>query len=91
MAFWSTFAVPQNFASTSAPAPLGTSVNGSKFRRAQAASKPVASLDLPALQAASRVLQEQFAKDSQIIPDLGDMLCERFVHVAMAHGVDIPC
>ncbi|KAJ7103618.1 nucleoporin [Mycena belliarum] len=34
---------------------------------------PVA-VDLSALQNASRVLQDQFAKDAQIIPDLGDTL-----------------
>ncbi|KAI0274723.1 nucleoporin [Gloeopeniophorella convolvens] len=31
-------------------------------------------LDLPALQSASRVLQDYFAKDSQTIPDVGDLL-----------------
>ncbi|KAH9175438.1 nucleoporin [Lactarius sanguifluus] len=31
-------------------------------------------LDLPVLQGASRVLQEYFVKDSQIIPDIGDLL-----------------
>jgi len=29
-------------------------------------------VDLPALQNASKVIQEQFVKDSQIIPDLGE-------------------
>jgi len=29
-------------------------------------------VDLPALQKASKVIQEQFVKDSQIIPDLGE-------------------
>jgi hypothetical protein len=35
---------------------------------------------LPALQAASRVVQEQFIKDAQIVPDLGDLLnyCETY-------------
>ncbi|TBU35136.1 nucleoporin [Dichomitus squalens] len=74
MAFRSTYAVPQNFASTSTSGPLIASVNGSKFRQAQVASKPAPVLDLPALQAASRVLQEQLVKDSQTIPDLGDMI-----------------
>jgi hypothetical protein len=36
-----------------------------------------APVDLPALQSASRVLQDQFVKDAQIIPDLGDMLTAR--------------
>ena len=40
------------------------------------APKP-ATLDLPALQAASRVLQDQFVKDAQIIPDLGELLSIR--------------
>lgn len=31
-------------------------------------------LDLPVLQGASQVLQEYFVKDSQIIPDIGDLL-----------------
>ncbi|KAG1862206.1 nucleoporin [Suillus subluteus] len=31
-------------------------------------------LDLPGLQSASRVLHDQFMKDAQIIPDIGDML-----------------
>ena len=34
-------------------------------------------LDLPALQAASRVLHEHFLKDAQAVPDLGDMLTIR--------------
>jgi nuclear pore complex protein Nup155 len=34
-------------------------------------------VDLPALQNASRVLQDQLVKDSQIIPDLGDTLTAR--------------
>ena len=76
MAFRSTYAVPQNYASTSNSGPLTASVNGSKFRQAQVASKPAPVLDLPALQAASRVLQDQLVKDSQVIPDLGDMICE---------------
>ena len=75
MAFRSSLALQQNRASTSSPGPLITSVNGSKFRQAQAASKPAPVLDLPALQAASRVLQDQLVKDSQAVPDLGDMIC----------------
>lgn len=41
------------------------------------AQKPEPVVDLPALQNASRVLQEQFVKDAQIVPDLGDMLTIR--------------
>lgn len=33
-------------------------------------------LDLPALQSASRLVQEQLIRDAQIIPDLGDTLCK---------------
>jgi hypothetical protein len=35
--------------------------------------QPLSSLDIPALQVASRVLQDQMMKDTQIIPDLGEM------------------
>jgi hypothetical protein len=38
---------------------------------------PAPVVDLVALQAASRVLQEQHNKDATIIPDLGDMLTIR--------------
>ena len=76
MAFRSSIATQQNFASSSTSGPLIASVNGGKLRQAQAASKPAPVLDLTALQAASRVLQEQLVKDSQIVPDLGDMICE---------------
>ncbi|KAL1952061.1 hypothetical protein VTO73DRAFT_1210 [Trametes versicolor] len=74
MAFLSSTADQRNFAASSSSGPLLASVSGSKLRQAQGASKPVVVLDLPALQAGSRVLQEQLVKDSQIIPDLGDMI-----------------
>ncbi|KAL6309880.1 nucleoporin [Sparassis latifolia] len=45
-----------------------------KSKRTQSLAKPVPVLDLPALQSASRALQEQHVKDTQIIPDLGDLL-----------------
>lgn len=48
-----------------------------RSRHSQSMSKPPPVLDLPALQAASRVLHEQIAKDAQIVPDLGDMLTIR--------------
>lgn len=38
-------------------------------------------VDLPALQNASRVLHDQFAKDAQIIPDLGELLASSTSHV----------
>jgi nuclear pore complex protein Nup155 len=34
-------------------------------------------VDIPALQSASRLLNEQFTKDAQIVPDLGDSLATR--------------
>lgn len=75
MAFRSSLSLHQNLASTSASGPLVASINGSKFKQVQSASKPAPVLDLPALHAASRVLQEQLVKDSQAVPDLGDMIC----------------
>lgn len=35
---------------------------------------PAPLLDLPGLQSASKVLQEQFVKDAQAVPELGEML-----------------
>ncbi|KAF7970509.1 hypothetical protein HWV62_23741 [Athelia sp. TMB] len=49
-----------------------TSSSAVNTRPSQVAPKPV--LDLPALQSASHVLQEQFAKDAQAIPDLAETL-----------------
>jgi hypothetical protein len=46
-------------------------------RLPQPAPKPEAVVDLSALQNASRVLHDQFVKDSQIIPDIGDTLTIR--------------
>ena len=57
---------------------------GGRSRHAQTMSKPAALLDLPALQAASRVLQEQLAKDAQTVPDLGDMLTIRTFFVFLS-------
>ncbi|KAI0662717.1 nucleoporin [Cubamyces menziesii] len=74
MAFLSSMAAQPNLASSSSAGPLLGSVNGSKLRQTQAASKPAPVLDLPALQAASQVLQEQLVKDSQIVPDLGELI-----------------
>ncbi|OSD03533.1 nucleoporin [Trametes coccinea BRFM310] len=74
MALLSSMAAQPNLASSSSSGPLLASVNGSKLRQTQAASKPAPVLDLPALQAASRVLQDQLVKDSQVIPDLGEMI-----------------
>lgn len=57
--------------------PIRTSDNALPIRQPQSTSKPAPVVDLPALQNASRVLQDQFLKDSQIIPDLGDTLTTR--------------
>lgn len=58
--------------------PLGSSSsNGLQSRQMQAVTKPAPVLDLPALQSASRVLQDQFIKDAQVIPDLVDTLNTR--------------
>ena len=54
----------------------GSSTNG-VAGLAQASPSQGPSLDLPALQTASRVLQEQYVKDAQIVPELGDMLTIR--------------
>lgn len=43
----------------------------------QPTPKPAATLDLPALQSASRVLHDQLLKDAQAVPDLADMLSIR--------------
>lgn len=67
----SAYAPSRSFGGLSNP----RSTNGVPVRPAQIA-KP-ALVDLPALQNASRVLQDQFAKDAQIIPDLGDTLTAR--------------
>ncbi|EPQ60591.1 nucleoporin [Gloeophyllum trabeum ATCC 11539] len=43
-------------------------------RNAIPGSKSPAAPDLPALQSASRVLQDQISKDAQLVPDVGDLL-----------------
>ncbi|KAJ3552249.1 hypothetical protein NM688_g4248 [Phlebia brevispora] len=50
---------------------LGMSTN---VKNSQQVSRPAPTVDLPALQGASRVLQDQLVKDAQSIPELGDML-----------------
>jgi hypothetical protein len=61
-----------------------TSTNGSISRQLLPASKPAPVVDLPALQSASRVLQDQFIKDAQVIPDLVDTLTTRESFVALS-------
>ncbi|KAI0053328.1 nucleoporin [Auriscalpium vulgare] len=51
-----------------------TSSYGFSTRQNPPPPKPAPSLDLPALQSASRVLQEQFVKDAQTIPDTCEIL-----------------
>jgi nuclear pore complex protein Nup155 len=47
------------------------------IRQLRPTDKQSTPVDLPALQNASRVLHDQLLKDSQIIPDLGDILSTR--------------
>ena len=67
------FSVSRSF---SGPLP-STSTNGVHSRQLLITSKLVPVVDLPALQSASQVLQDQFAKDAQAIPDLADTLTTR--------------
>lgn len=53
-----------------------SSKNGLSFRTSQPLSHPVPTLDLPALKDASRVLEEQFTKDAQLMKDLGEILID---------------
>lgn len=53
------------------------------IRQVQLARPP--SVDLSSLQSGSRVLQDQFVKDAQIVPDLGDTLAARML---IAHFTD---
>ena len=64
-----------------------TTWNAGSSQRAPAAPKP-ATLDLPALQAASRVLQDQFAKDVQAVPDLTEVFNTR-AYIFLTHGAYI--
>ncbi|KAF8846309.1 nucleoporin [Paxillus ammoniavirescens] len=50
------------------------SANATILRTNHLQSRPSPAVDLPGLQTASRVLHDQFVKDSQIIPDIGEML-----------------
>ena len=62
--------------------PLGSSsLNALQSRQIQAVTKPI--VDLAALQSASRVLQDQFIKDAQVIPDLTETLNTRKHMVAL--------
>ncbi|KDQ63476.1 hypothetical protein JAAARDRAFT_695291 [Jaapia argillacea MUCL 33604] len=47
---------------------------GALATRQPQSGPPPPIVDLPALQSASRVLQDQLAKDAQLVPDLGEML-----------------
>ncbi|KAF9244625.1 nucleoporin [Melanogaster broomeanus] len=48
--------------------------NAAGLRTNQLQSRPSPVVDLSGLQSASRVLHDQFLKDSQIVPDIGDLL-----------------
>jgi nuclear pore complex protein Nup155 len=52
-------------------------LSNTRLGQSQAVPKPVASLDLPAMQSASRVLHDQLLKDAHAVPELGDMLTIR--------------
>jgi len=67
-------ALPPFSASYQQQQSAGTS---SLFRHNQTQARPASVIDLPGLQSASRVLHDQFMKDAQIIPDIGDMLTTR--------------
>ncbi|KAF9229208.1 nucleoporin [Gyrodon lividus] len=68
-------AEPLLFASYSSKPQLPSlTANATILRTHQLQSRPSPVVDLPALQSASRVLHDQFVKDSQIIPDIGEML-----------------
>lgn len=59
------------------PSVAFTTTAGAKSHPLQSISKPAPVVDLPALQSASRVLQDQLIKDAQVIPDLLDTLTTR--------------
>lgn len=63
----------RSFGGLSGPPPSNNYASGSRVKT----SPPRTTPDLPALQDASRLVQEQLIKDTQIIPDLGDMLTIR--------------
>ncbi|KAA1468695.1 nucleoporin [Dentipellis sp. KUC8613] len=68
------------FAQSTGPSALSSSLQMSTVHSAQLSRHPplppksAPTLDLPALQNGSRILQDYFTKDAQSIPDLGDML-----------------
>lgn len=45
-------------------------------------TRPTPAVDMPSLQSASRVLEEQLVKDAQAVPELGDMLTIRTLAAA---------
>ena len=61
--------------SSSAPPPITAAPPAAMAPKAtQQPSKPPATVDLYEMQYASRVLEDQFAKDAQAVPEFGDML-----------------
>ncbi|CAL1695590.1 unnamed protein product [Somion occarium] len=75
--FRSTAAAPGTFPTTSSAKPS----------QAQMAAGPPPLLDLPSLQSASRVLHDQFVKDAQSVPELGDMLTGSGLQSSAAYSV----
>ncbi|GLB36074.1 putative non-repetitive/WGA-negative nucleoporin C-terminal [Lyophyllum shimeji] len=75
---------------TSAFAPslsYGGPSNGINPNRGAARPAQPPPVDISALQSASRVLQDQFAKDATIIPDLGDTLTSPSGQVSASYSV----
>ncbi|KAF7796400.1 hypothetical protein EIP86_007577 [Pleurotus ostreatoroseus] len=56
------------------PSSTNNLAKSANARISQQMSRPTTAVDLPSLQSASRVLQEQLVKDAQAVPELGDML-----------------
>ncbi|KAF5385258.1 hypothetical protein D9615_001454 [Tricholomella constricta] len=69
------------FAASRSYGGLNTSINTNR-----GTSQP-APVDLPALQSASRALQDRFAKDAAIIPDLGDTLMSPSGQVSASYSI----
>jgi nuclear pore complex protein Nup155 len=70
-------AMPAAFPSSHPVAALNYSTDNTGVAARHMPSAKPTPVNLPALQSAGRVLQDQFVKDAQIIPDLGDTLTAR--------------
>ncbi|KAI0082270.1 nucleoporin [Panus rudis PR-1116 ss-1] len=72
------------FQSTAPSSSFPKSING---KGTQHTPSPTPLLDLPALQSASRVLHDQFVKDAQAVPELGEMLTTSGLQSSAAYSV----